>query len=199
MFFNYLCILWRISTFVGTDGRNSVLFPVLFRSFDWLWEFLFLPVWGFVWISLMHFSLRAVVCFTSKTDIPYNQGKMKFKKLNFFMTYQVVPDLGGSTKLNLILWDTYSSCYEAKIIGNYPKNIWKMVIFSKSYTGQCQTVTLLIKLAPFLIEISATYPVFAGFCRFSCYSSLKYGKTSQKMQRKGTVFCLLLKKLSWSV
>ena len=105
-------------------------------------------------------------------------------------------DLGGLTKLNLLLWDTYSLCYKLKNMGKYPKNLWKMAIFSKSYTGQCQTVTLLIKVAPFLIEISATYPVFAGFCRFSCYSSLKYGKTSQKMQRKGTVFCLLLKKLS---
>ena len=58
------------------------------------------------------------------------------------------------------------------------------------------TTTLLIKVAPFLIGISTPYPVFAGFCRFSCYSSPKYGKTSQKVQRKATVFCLLLKKVS---
>ena len=35
-----------------------------------------------------------VVYFTSKMDIPHNQGKMKIKKWTFFITYQVVLDLG---------------------------------------------------------------------------------------------------------
>ena len=75
------------------------------------------------------FHPSTVVCFASKTDIPYNQAKMKVKKLTFFMTYQLVLDPGGSTKLNLLLWNSYSLCYDPQKIGDYPKIIWKMAIF----------------------------------------------------------------------
>ena len=54
---------------------------------------------------------------------------MKVKKLTFFMTYQVVLDPGGSTNLNLLLWDSYRLCYDPQKIGDYPKIIWKMAIF----------------------------------------------------------------------
>ena len=116
-----------------------------------------------------------MVCFASKTDIPYNQAKMKVKKLAFFMTYQVVLDLGGSPKLILVLYLSCILCYGPKTMGYYPQNIWKMAIFWKLYTGQWQTACLLVKVVPFLIEISTLYPVFATFCLIVCYSSLNIG------------------------
>ena len=87
-----------------------------------------------IWRISFIFYYSTVVCFASKTDIPYNQAKMKVKKLTFFMTYQVVLDPGGSTKLNLLLWDSYRLCYDPQKIGDYPKIIWKMAIFWKLYT-----------------------------------------------------------------
>ena len=114
-----------------------------------------------------------MVCFASKTDIPYNQAKMKVKKLTFFMTYQVVLDPGGSTKLNLLLWDSYSLCYDPQKIGDYPKIIWKMAIFWKLYTDQSQTACLFVKVVPFFIVMTALYPFFALVCPIGCYSSPK--------------------------
>ena len=116
-------------------------------------------------------------CFASKTDIPYNQAKMKVKKLAFFMTYQVVLDLGGSPKLILVLYLSCILCYGPKTMGYYPQNIWKMAIFWKLYTGQWQTACLLVKVVPFLIVISTSYPLFATFCSNSCNQSLKCGKS----------------------
>ena len=55
--------------------------------------------------------------------------------------------------------------------------------FSNSYTGFWRTVALLIKLAPFLIIIRDPLSFFAGFCRYSCFTRLKYGKTSQKRSK----------------
>ena len=95
-----------------------------------------------------------MVCFASKTDIPYIQAKMKVKKLTFFMTYQVVLDLGGSPKLILVLYLSCILCYGPKTMGYYPQNIWKMTIFWKLYTGQWQTACLLVKVVPFLIVIT---------------------------------------------
>ena len=93
-----------------------------------------MKITGQFWLSpknhwLYFFNQCTLGCFASKTDIPYNQAKMKVKKLTFFMTSQVVLDHGGSTKLSLLLWDSYSSCYGPKKIGDYPKKIWKMAIF----------------------------------------------------------------------
>ena len=116
-------------------------------------------------------------CFASKTDIPYNHAKMKAKKLAFFMTYQVVLDLGGSPKLILVLYLSCILCYGPKTMGYYPQNIWKMAIFWKLYTGQWQTACLLVKVVPFLIVISTPYPLFATFCSYSCNQSLKCGKS----------------------
>ena len=116
-----------------------------------------------------------MVCFASKTDIPYVQAKMKVKKLTFFMTYQVVLDLGDSTKLNLLLWDSYSSCYDPKKIGDSPKIIWKMTIFWKLYTGQWQTACLLVKVTPFFIINWDPLSFFALICSIACYSCLKLG------------------------
>ena len=100
---------------------------------------------------------------------------MKVKKLTFFMTSQVVLNHGGSTKLSLLLWDSYSSCYGPKKIGDYPKKIWKMAIFWKLYTDQGQTACLLVKVVPFLIVITTPLTVFALFCPIVCYSSLNIG------------------------
>ena len=98
---------------------------------------------------------------------------MKVKKLAFFMTYDVVLDLGGSIKLILVLYLSCILCYGPKTMGYYPQNIWKMAIFWKLYTGQWQTASLLVKVVSFLIVISTPYPVFATFCPFSCYNSSK--------------------------
>ena len=116
-----------------------------------------------------------VVCFASKTDIPYNQVKMKVKKLTFFMTYQVVLDLGDSKKLNLFLWDCYSPCYDLKKIGDYPKIVWKMTIFLMLYTRQWQTACLLVKVTPFFIINWDPLSFFALICSITCYGCLKLG------------------------
>ena len=98
---------------------------------------------------------------------------MKVKEWTFFMTNQLILDLGSSKKLNSSQCDNYSSSYVAKKMGTYPQIIWKMAIFWKSYTGQWQTASLLVKVVSFLIVISTPYPVFATFCPFSCYNSSK--------------------------
>ena len=120
---------------------------------------------------------RTVGCCASKTDIPYVQAKMKVQKMTFFMTNQVVLDLGGSPKLILVLYLSCILCYGPKTMSYYPQNIWKMTIFWKLYTGQWQTASLLVKVVPFLIVISTPYTVFATFCPNSCNQSLKCGKS----------------------
>ena len=108
---------------------------------------------------------------------------MKVKKWTFFMTNQLILDLGSSKKLNLSQCDNYSSSYVAKKMGTYPQIIWKMAIFWKSYTRQWQTASLLTKVAPFLIKILTLLTVFAPFCSLSYYSDLNYGKTSEKRSK----------------
>ena len=136
-----------------------------------------------------------VVCFASKTDIPYNQAKMKVKKLTFFMTYQVVLDLEGSPKLILVLYHSCILCYGRKTMGYYPQNIWKMAIFWKLYNGQLQTLTLLVKITPFLIIILTLLTVFAGFCRFFCNGSFKIAISLLILASLGTSTNL---KLTWT-
>ena len=116
-----------------------------------------------------------VGCFASKTDIPYNHAKMKVKKLAFFMTYQVVLDLGGSPKLILVLYLSCILCYGPKTMGYYPQNIWKMAIFWKLYTGQWQTACLLVKVTPFFIINWDPLSFFALICSITCYGCLKLG------------------------
>ena len=114
-------------------------------------------------------------CFASKTDIPYNHAKMKVKKLAFFMTYQVVLDLGGSPKLILVLYLSCILCYGPKTMGYYPQNIWKITIFWKLYTGQWQTACLLVKVTPFFIINWDPLSFFALICSITCYGCLKLG------------------------
>ena len=136
-----------------------------------------------------------VGCFASKTDIPYNQAKMKVKKLAFFMTYQVVLDHGNSIKLILGLYLSCILCYGPKTMGYYPQNIWKMAIFWKLYTGQWRTLTLLIKIAPFFMIIWTLLTVFAGFCRFFCNGSFKIAISLLMLASLGTSTNL---KLTWT-
>ena len=101
----------------------------------------------------------------------------------------------GPPKLILGLWDSYKSCYDLKNMGESPKNIWKMAIFWKSYTGQGQTACLLVKVVQFFIVMTALYPVFAPIRSGSSHCSLKL-----------VIFLLFLaffrdsfnKKLTWS-
>ena len=100
---------------------------------------------------------------------------MKVKKLAFFMTYQLVLDLGGSPKLILVLYLSCILCYGPKNMGYYPQNIWKMTIFWKLYTGQWQTACLLVKVTPFFIINWDPLSFFALICSITCYGCLKLG------------------------
>ena len=120
---------------------------------------------------------------------------MKVKNLIFSMAYLIPLYPQGPPKLILGLWDSYKWCYDPKNMGEYPKNIWKMAIFWKSYTGQGQTACLLVKVVQFFIVMTALYPVFAPIRSGSSQCSLNL-----------VIFLLFLaifggsfdKKLTWS-
>ena len=123
--------------------------------------------------SMPCLGLCTMGCLASKTDIHIIQVKMKVKNLIFSMAYLILLYSQGPPKLILGLWDSYKWCYDPKNMGEYPKNIWKMAIFWKSYTGQGQTACLLVKVVQFFIVMTALYPVFAPIRSGSSHCSLK--------------------------
>ena len=129
----------------------------------------------FIYLCYFHFNFDQCTlgCVASKTDIHKIQGKMKVKNLIFSMAYLIPLYPQGPPKLILGLWDSYKWCYDPKNMGEYPKNIWKMAIFWKSYTGQGQTACLLVKVVQFFIVMTALYPVFAPIRSGSSHCSLK--------------------------